>query len=117
MTVNSDDQATKSDTATREITFPISAYAERMKLRAQPVSTICESAKIMFEILAKKRIPSRKANDAVLKALDAAADHRLAKYRFDQRQSAKEPETDRIDELIETFKNLNDAISELPTTA
>jgi hypothetical protein len=117
MTVNSDDQATKSEAATREITFPILAYADRMKLRAQLGSTSCESAKIMFEILAKKKIPSHKANDAVLKALDAAADHRLAKYRFEQRQNVKEPETGRIDELIEIFKNLNDAILELPTAA
>ncbi|MEH2566081.1 hypothetical protein [Bradyrhizobium sp. AZCC 2289] len=117
MTVNSNDRATKSETPMREITFPIFAYVDRMKLKAQPGSTSRESAKIMFEILAKKKIPSRKANDAALKALDAAADHRLAESRFAQRQNAKEHETGRLDELIEIFKKLNAAISELPTAA
>ena len=117
MTVNFDDQATESEAATREIAFPIFAYADRMKLRAQPGSTSCEFAKIMFEILTKKKIPSRKATDAVLRALDAAADHRLAKYRFEQQQKVKEPETGRIDKLIEILRNLNVAILELPTVA
>ena len=71
----------------------------------------------MLEILAKKKIPSRKANDAVLKSLDAAADHRLAKYRFEQRRSAKKVGTGRIDELIEIFEKLNGAILEMPPTA
>jgi hypothetical protein len=107
----------KSDTAARKVTFPISAYANRMKLKAPIESSSCVSARTMFEILAKKKIVSRKADNAVLKALDAAADHRLAKTRFEQRLNAKKLETDRINELILIFEKLTAAISELPPIA
>jgi hypothetical protein len=117
MTDNFDAQENKSEAAVRKFMFPISAYANRIKLKAGPELPNSESAKIMFDILAKKKIFSRKADDAVLKALDAAADHRLAKWRFEQRQNAKKLETDRIDELISIFENLTVAISKLPPIA
>jgi hypothetical protein len=107
----------KSETAARKVTFPVSAYANRMKLKAQLELSKSESAKIMFDILAKKKIFSRKADGAVLKALDAAADHRLAKWRFEQQRSAKKLEADRIGELISIFENLTGAISKLPPSA
>lgn len=47
----------------------LSTYANRIKLEADPESRNSESAKIMFDILAKKKIFSPKADDAVLKAL------------------------------------------------
>jgi hypothetical protein len=115
MIVNPDAQV--KEAAARKVTFPISAYASRIKLKAELGSSNRESAKIMFAILAKKKVPSRKADHAVLKALDAAADHRLAKCRFERQQNAKKLEADRIDELISIFENLTVAISELPPIA
>jgi hypothetical protein len=117
MTGSSDDEANKSATAARKPMFPISAYANRIRLKAKPESSDSESAKIMFDILVKWKIRPSKAYDAVLEALDAAADHRLAKSRFENRQAAQKFEIGRVDELISIFERLTDAISKLPPSA
>src|ERR1700741_4274640 len=83
MTTTSDDERTTPQAEAAKVTTPFSVYANRTKLRAEPESSNSESARIMFDILAKKKISASKARDAVLKALDAAANHRLAKLRYE----------------------------------
>lgn len=92
----------------------LSTYANRIKLEADPESRNSESAKIMFDILAKKKIFSPKADDAVLKALNAAADHQLTKLRFEDRQSVARHSNELLDDLISSLQEVVDAISILP---
>jgi hypothetical protein len=107
-------QENQSEAAVQNSVFPISTYAYRIKRRAAPELRNSEFAKIMVDILAKKKIFSRKADDAVLKALDAAANHQLAKLRFEDRQSLARHANELLDDLISSLQEFVDAISNLP---
>ena len=94
--------------------FPISAYANRINLKAHSELSNSRSARIMFDILAKKKVPLAKATDAVRRTLDAATNARYASPRLKNLGMIRKQGANLLDELITKFGNFADAISKLP---
>ena len=68
----------------------------------------------MRRILAKKGIPVAVANRAILKTLEAAVDFQLAELRYRSLKAMEQQSHDTLDLLIETLKQLREAIAKLP---
>jgi hypothetical protein len=68
----------------------------------------------MRRILVAKGIPVGVANGAILKTLEAAVDFQLAELRYRSLKAMEKQSHDTLDLLIETLKQLRDAIAKLP---
>jgi hypothetical protein len=114
MCIDLDDQENKWEAVPRKFAFPIEAYANRIKLKARLELSSSESAMIMFDILAKKKVPLVKATNAVQEILDAATNNGYATQRFDHLDMIRKQGMVLLDELIAKFSTFVDAISKLP---
>jgi hypothetical protein len=104
----------KSEPARRKFTFPIEAYADRIRLKARLELASSEPAMIMFDILAKKRVPLVKATNAVRETLDSATNTGYATQRLENLDMLRKQRLVLLDELISKFSAFVDAISKLP---
>ena len=104
----------KSEPARRKFTFPIEAYADRIRLKARLELASSEPAMIMFDILAKKRVPLVKATNAVRETLDSATNTGYATQRLENLDMLRKQRLVLLDELISKFSTFVDAISKLP---
>jgi hypothetical protein len=92
--------------------FPYPTNAKHVKRKRTLELLVCEHAKCMSEILRRKKIALRKADFAVRKALEAAAEHhQLTPLRL--RQSPAKDVKELFGDLIVGLKNLTYAISAL----
>ena len=94
--------------------FPVTAYADRIRLKAPPRASKSKSAKLMFDILAKKKVHITEATDAVRRTLDAAANAGYADLRQNNYRKNRERGRDLIDELNSRLNAFVGAISKLP---
>jgi hypothetical protein len=114
MCVDLCDRENKSEPARRKFTFPIEAYADRIRLKARLELASSEPAMIMFDILAKKRVPLVKATNAVRETLDSATNTGYATQRLENLDMLRKQRLVLLDELISKFSAFVDAISKLP---
>src|SRR6266446_5471048 len=114
MCVDLYDRENTLETARRKFTFPIEAYANRMKLKARLELASSKSAMIMFDILVKKEVPLVKATIAVRKTLDAATNTGYAAQRLENLDVTRKQGMVLLDELISKFSTFVGAISKLP---
>jgi hypothetical protein len=117
MTDNFDDQESKSQAAVRKFMFPIWAYANRIKLKADPELRKSESANIMFGILAKKKVPLLRATNAVMRTLDAATNAEYANLRSANSALVRKEGGVLLDELISKLDHFVETISKLPPSS
>lgn len=89
-------------------------YAYRIKAKAPRNASDSEHAKIMFDILAKKKVPISRASDAVQRALNAAANARYGAPRLKSLQESRKHGADLLDLLIFKLSALANTISNLP---
>jgi hypothetical protein len=71
----------------------------------------------MREILARRRIPVVAADKAILKTLEAAADHQLSQSRFDHLRNIEEQAHRTLLGLISELQALGNALSRFPPTS
>jgi hypothetical protein len=112
MTDKLNDRETKAKPPVRK--FPVAAYADRIRLKAPPRASKSKSARLMFDILAKKKVAITKATDAIRETLDAAANAGYAALRQKNSRQSREQGRDLIDELNSKLNAFAGAISKLP---
>jgi hypothetical protein len=108
----------REDLKPRPLPVPVKmlSYASRIRLRAnEPTGpSQLKAVKVMADILDKKKIPTSEAAQVIGEARDAAENHRLERWRSENRRAAATRALKDLDELILKTEGLGDAISALP---
>jgi hypothetical protein len=108
------------DSAKHPVAEKMRPYASRIKVRASEVAAPAqlEAGKVlMATILKKKKIHPNKAAWAIREALNVAATHQLARWRFENRREAATSALKHLAELIFEMEKLANTISALPPSS
>jgi hypothetical protein len=92
-------------------------YVNRIKIKSRnlpPTAELRRAKSEMLTILVEKKIDFALAAKAVGDTLDAAADHRLARLRYEELRVVQQYSLTRLDESIEILNRLANEVSALP---
>ena len=121
MTKKDSSKRTRKDLQPRPLPVPVKmlSYASRIRLRAKEPAgpSQLNAVKVMADVLDKNKIPTIEAARAIREARDAAENHRLERWRFENRRAAATRALKDLDELILQTEGLRDAISALPPSS